>query len=130
MDLGSIQDIFDKSSRHLLNQAARAVEKEKSGGMLVNGACRYRSSDGLMCAVGCLIPDELYDPSFEGLGFGSNNELHAMFGIDPDSPKRLLLMRLQKIHDESQPESWPELLNELAVTFGLGTYTVEEAPTE
>ena len=28
--------------------------------------CRYRTEAGQKCAVGCLIPDELYDPEWEG----------------------------------------------------------------
>ena len=31
------------------------------------GKCRYRTQDNRACAVGVLISDELYDPSFEGL---------------------------------------------------------------
>jgi hypothetical protein len=28
--------------------------------------CQYRDSTGKGCAIGCLIPDELYDPNMEG----------------------------------------------------------------
>lgn len=30
--------------------------------------CKYRTEDGRCCAVGCLIPPALYDPSLEGVG--------------------------------------------------------------
>lgn len=50
------QEIFDKVVRHLYAQGKPAM----------NGAnCRYRSNDGLSCAVGCLIPDSCYDPGME-----------------------------------------------------------------
>jgi hypothetical protein len=44
---------------HLATQKARAWSED-------NGTCGYRTETGLMCAVGCLIPDELYDPEIEG----------------------------------------------------------------
>lgn len=30
------------------------------------GGCMYRAPNGSKCAVGCQIPDELYDPEMEG----------------------------------------------------------------
>lgn len=30
------------------------------------GTCRYRTPGGCACALGCLIPDHLYDPRIEG----------------------------------------------------------------
>lgn len=30
-----------------------------------NGACQYRTDDGQKCAVGCLIPDEVYSTEME-----------------------------------------------------------------
>jgi hypothetical protein len=30
------------------------------------GTCVYRDSEGRACAVGCLIPDDVYDPGAEG----------------------------------------------------------------
>lgn len=43
---------------HLAAQRGRAVSADK--------ACAYRGADQTMCAVGCLIPDEVYDPGMEG----------------------------------------------------------------
>jgi hypothetical protein len=50
------REIFDKVRAHLLNQGVRAM---------VNDACRYRTPQGMACAVGCLIPEEFYDPMIE-----------------------------------------------------------------
>jgi hypothetical protein len=41
--------------------------KQGHQSMLPNG-CAYRGDDGDKCAVGCLIPDHLYDARFEGAG--------------------------------------------------------------
>jgi hypothetical protein len=32
------------------------------------GSCKYRTSDGRACAIGCLIPPALYDPEFDHTG--------------------------------------------------------------
>lgn len=53
------QEIFDTVLAHLREQGKAATD--------LGGACRYRGADGTACAVGCLIPDELYDPLIEGM---------------------------------------------------------------
>ena len=53
------QEIFDTVLTHLREQGEAATTDD--------GSCRYRGADGTACAVGCLIPDELYDPLIEGL---------------------------------------------------------------
>ena len=53
------QEIFDTVLAHLRKQGEAAKSYE--------GECVYRGPDGTSCAVGCLIPDELYDPLIEGL---------------------------------------------------------------
>lgn len=59
------QEVYNKVRDHLLAQG------EQSAGMM---GCQYRAerSDGtvLMCAIGCLIPDELYDDGLEGMDVG------------------------------------------------------------
>jgi hypothetical protein len=50
------QKTFDTVLAHLRRQGRPALNKE---------GCRYRTSDGLMCAVGCLIPDARYSPDIE-----------------------------------------------------------------
>jgi hypothetical protein len=54
-----LQALLDRMADHLATQKARAVEPK-------SGVCRYRAEGGLMCAVGCLIPAELYDSDIEG----------------------------------------------------------------
>ncbi|MNC40446.1 hypothetical protein D3C75_891570 [compost metagenome] len=52
-----------KIEQHLIQQKARAVQT----GALPSDRCQYRTDTGLMCAAGCLIPDEKYVPEMEGL---------------------------------------------------------------
>ena len=53
------QEIFDTVLTHLREQGEAAATDD--------GSCQYRGARGTACAVGCLIPDELYDPLIEGL---------------------------------------------------------------
>jgi hypothetical protein len=55
------QEIFNKVYAHLIAQGNRARAPGRSGLM----KCAYRASDGGMCAIGCLIPDELYKRELE-----------------------------------------------------------------
>lgn len=52
------QEIFDEVVEHLFNQGRKAQTK--------GGGCMYRCEDGRKCAVGALIPDDMYDDYFEG----------------------------------------------------------------
>ena len=51
------QEIFDSVLAHLRKQGDASLN--------ASGKCAYRGEGGTACAVGCLIPDELYDPRIE-----------------------------------------------------------------
>lgn len=96
------QQIFNKVKNHLLKQNKKAI---------YNGNCAYKH-DGMSCAIGCLIPDDVYLPEMEGYSIGA---LVNLF----DLPEYLLdnfhlLIELQKIHDESNPKMWKKELTQLA----------------
>lgn len=51
------QEVFDTMLAHLRKQGRVAV---------IDGVgCAYRTPEGLKCAVGALIPDNLYNPNIE-----------------------------------------------------------------
>lgn len=54
-----IQHLFNIISRHLLIQNVQS--RDNTG-----ACCKYRNSDGLKCAIGCLILDSEYDKNMEG----------------------------------------------------------------
>lgn len=135
------QEVFDYIVAFLLKQGARSV-----GG---DGACRYRGDDGTMCAIGCLLPDETYDPWMEGLGLADfllpwRQERHP----DPDRfkpfskeqkeffalliPHYDLLSDLQVSHDlqldtsEEIRASWIEEFKEIAKDHNLVFDTSKE----
>jgi hypothetical protein len=89
----------------------------------LDSVCMYRSSDGNRCAVGCLIPDNLYDDSIEGGTVVSwvhkeNNLWKYFTNVDFD-----FLIEAQILHDLMQ--NWStgkfnvQALDKLAIEFGL-----------
>lgn len=84
------QEIFDLVTTHLFTQNRRAEEYDDG--------CFYRLA-GLRCAVGVLIPDDLYCPAFEGKTVGTLIEELFLLGLADWREHGLLLSNLQKIHD-------------------------------
>ena len=113
------QEIFDKVARHLLVQNAQSMFANDSN------LCTYRGGGGRMCAVGCLIPDELYHEGLEGMGvFQVQGTLEAALG-PVDVTGLDMLHDLQTLHDQECPEDWPEGLREIAVSYGLSSQVVD-----
>lgn len=98
------EEIVKTVLTHLRSMKTRSVIPEHPDTGV--SQCVYRNADGNKCAVGCLIPDELYDPVMEGGTLAQ--QLHVM----PESLKSLfsrhlgVLMELQIIHDNSR--NWDE----------------------
>lgn len=126
------QEIFNKVATHLLTQRARSLTNLPETAEIP--ACNYRGAEGRACAVGCLIPDEMYSPDmdisdpfsgYNGTGVAS------LLGRFPDLKPRLLpsglseragldfLTELQYLHDSVEPDIWGKGLRELAVRWGL-----------
>jgi hypothetical protein len=70
-----------------------------------NGTCVYRASDGNKCAVGCFIPDELYEPEMdEGQseydGIDAKTLLKTYPKLNNFMPLEVEgLLELQSVHD-------------------------------
>jgi hypothetical protein len=113
------QEIFNKVATHLLKQGKRSVYPTEDGEKGV--FCAYRSPEGLSCAVGCLIPDELYDPRFEDRRVGQlPQKVLRACGVDPANPEQMsLLSHLQGIHDSEPPKEWASHLEHLAQDLNL-----------
>lgn len=120
----SKQEIFDLVCEHLAQQKMRCVSNA--------GCCVYRGPNGLKCAIGALIPDDLFTPEMEYETI-SNLLLH-----DDATSKRLcnlfggtsnleFLSSLQEAHDApafSAQELRGRLLN-IASTEDLDNAKVE-----
>ena len=98
------QEIFDTVATHLFTQGERAgifVDEDDDSGPEFE--CRYRTPQGAKCAVGVLLPDEVYDPGMEGSSVQGICE--GSFQVPSWIASTLsLLMDLQHVHDE--PLSW------------------------
>ncbi len=115
------QEAFNKVVRHLLTQKKRAVGCDGCT------ACRYRTNDGLRCAIGCLIPDDLYDASMENLGVNTLKAFRPPIAqLFRDIRHHNLLENLQEIHDQELVESWHTHLYQVGKNFGFNLDVFKE----
>lgn len=105
--LSANQKTFNKAARHLLKQGKRAK---------IGGFCKYRGDEGTKCAVGCLIPNRLYNPGIEGLSAGNAEVARILNELGHDIT---LCKSLQMVHDMWEPQNWTEGLNVVAREFNL-----------
>ena len=93
------QEMFDKVSTHLFTQGERAMlPKEAQSDEFPAGLCAYRAPNGFKCAVGCMIPDEKYDPKMEGVCADS---VIQEYHLESYIPFGDLTRDLQDTHDHS-----------------------------
>jgi len=151
------QEVFDTISAHLLDQDMQSCVTHRAGppGHCVTSKgqfkeMRYKAPDGLKCAIGCMIPDYIYDKSMEGAGVLTlvDTSKSAVSLYTYPSPakkaeydkwtKRCLALRewqarfkevtsrllvaLQNLHDNYLPSQWEERLAELRYEYGVGTH--------
>lgn len=115
------QQIFDKVAAHLLTQGKKAMVSTDQA-----AACMYRGPNGTRCAVGCLIPDELYHEDFE---YHTAKELPESLwtALEIDMPAHEeLVMALQMVHDNALPETWAKRLHALAEAEHLNADVIKE----
>ena len=105
------QELFDRVAVHLLTQRATARSTTNPG------ACLYHAPDGKKCAIGVLIPDELYDFRFE------NRTVDA---LPVDVLEKLglvgkigLALALQNVHDQCDVDNWVAYLDVVAEDHDL-----------
>lgn len=55
----SLQECFDKVWKHFV------IDENPQSIRLSDYRCYYRSPSGIKCAIGCLIPDEMYNEDME-----------------------------------------------------------------
>ena len=108
------QNTFNVIVSHLMKQKARAVSDV--------GNCMYRGKNNMKCAVGCLIPDNLYDPKFEGrILVGRPSLVNLLEGLGHNIE---LLSELQYVHDKDSVEHWLDNLTNVGEEFNLNTKLV------
>jgi hypothetical protein len=114
------QEIFDTVARHLIKQG-RPAKNEL-------GECAYRTDGGLSCAVGCLIPDALYDPRIEGTDVDAVLR-HAASMLPGVTRGNISLLRSLQITHDAEWEDESELkANLLSVAFAHGLSAAAVTP--
>ncbi len=105
------QEIFNTVCEHLMKQKAKARAPQ--------GGCNYLAADGKKCAVGCLIPKELYNESIEGVfaDFYEMEPLYKKLGIHLGNVQ--MLSALQFCHDSLDVSSWKQELKRIALRYHL-----------
>jgi hypothetical protein len=130
------QEIFDKAVNGLAGQGfirSRQTEDDEEVGES-RTKCLYRGLGGTKCAVGHLIPDDVYEEWFNSYGVNSlpSNVLLAA-GLAESSlpgdfesyrgvlvPERYFIGNLQLAHDESEtPAEMKSRLLSLGVKYSL-----------
>ena len=120
-----------KTNQGVLNTAFRNLMKQGRFSSDSDGRCLYRGPEGTKCAIGSMIPDELYKKGLEG-NVISDAEMHSVrdlcFGPKVDNG---FLRALQNAHDNRSLRSdmgWELVLPSLhacfrdaAVRYGLKT---------
>ena len=109
-EVSPTQLMFDTVATHLLKQGERAGDE-------VFG-CYYRWN-GLKCAIGVLIPDDMYVPEMECGGVGILLTKYPT--LKEYVPNKWLAVALQEMHDYVSPAKWKEKLVEIALQYNLNT---------
>ena len=105
------QEVFDIVAAHMLKQNKKSISYTLSNDFV---RCAYRGNNGLKCAAGCLIPDEIYNRDFESVSW----QLLVVIHHFPYN-HATLITRLQYIHDNYEPKNWREELTDLAIRYSL-----------
>ena len=91
------QEIFNKVCIHLVKQGAPSFVKINSMSNITR--CVYKNKEnGRMCAIGCLIPDNIYDEKFED-DWDVKALAQGVLGLEFYQGNEDLLYDLQRVHD-------------------------------
>ena len=114
------QETFDTVVAHLRKQGAKAtLPPSDDHDDCEELECAYRSIDGKRCAVGCLIPDERYQPKYEGMSADHSDVTEILLELGHDVR---LCSDLQSVHDSYDVDEWEENFRLKANMHAL-TYT-------
>ena len=97
------QEVFNRA---YLGLASQGFQQSKSSCGPETSACMYRGANGRRCAIGWCIPDEKYDPNFEGKNVLENWKIVRAIGLDITDqqfgPDLQFARSLQVAHDAAK----------------------------
>lgn len=120
----SLQELFDRAVGGVIEQGGPSLGAEMKGCV---AECLYRGENGACCAVGWLIPEDLYKPTFEG------SRLDELLVDLPFKKVQVRLIgRLQYAHDDvgstlglDYLDSFKEKCIGIAEEFNLNTNVIK-----
>lgn len=126
------QEIFDTVATHLFTQGVMAVNTSLIPDSDGTAKCAYRGDNGVKCAAGCLIPDELYKPEMENKRFfaffdyGGADLTQNRFDLPEWMRQNIhLIGALQCIHDNAKnwknTECMRKMLRRVGYENGVST---------
>lgn len=92
------QVAFDQIWEYFVVQGNPQSEERQS--------CKLRTVSGKRCAIGLLIPDELYKSEMEGEAAQDLTTKHPQ--LEPHLPESLFSIALQEAHDEPSSETFSQ----------------------
>ena len=105
------QEAFTMMVLHLRQQGCKSMDDDNE--------CTFRSGS-YSCAIGCLIPDDIYDTGMEGSPFGTLDYFQGL----SDSDWRML-NAVQRVHDHFEVDDWGLMLRKVAKQYNLELPEVE-----
>lgn len=112
------QELFDA----VVNYSRTMKEKCQND----KGNCFYRGPNNNKCFIGALIPDEEYNPAWEGTVLGDQILLNR--GRIDEKDKHLA-RDLQQVHDFYNPDDWENKFKELSKKYILAYASPNTVPT-
>lgn len=121
------QQIFDRVAIALLTQGKKSL--------ISSSICVCRGVGGLKCSVGHLILDEHYSPDVELIvlndlfRYRSTEGNPLIVALEKSGVRReswKLVGALQSVHDNCDPEEWPEQLSRVAAEAALDPTTLDQ----
>lgn len=109
------QEMFDTIIPALLKQGGPSLGPEAADPESIG--CMYRGDDGRKCAVGVLIPDELYTPSMEGRSAEDMMKIYLDVQNLLGAENVEFLEAMQQVHDSN-----PYDAEEWDMNYFIGSY--------
>ena len=107
------------TNQTLFDTVVIALRKQVLPSKNEEGFCLYRGPHGLKCAVGHLIPDEMYMEEMEDVVASHLPERYSEIEELFDDCSMDLIDALQEIHDECHPKKWEEEWKTVAQDYNL-----------
>lgn len=104
----TMQQAFEIMVTGLLRQGVKSGYLDEMDSRFFN--CKYRGWEGTKCAIGFIIPDDIYDTKYEG---SSVSQIHSLLPLEmiydnghANFEMERFLDDMQDIHDDSEIETW------------------------